>query len=131
RVAEALGVADPARAEIRREAEEVLRGFLGSPLAAEIGRLRIRARELPVLLEWDGGALRGTADLVAEAGDGSLLVVDWKTDAVDAAGAGRRAADYAPAIEAYARAVRSAFPGTVVRASLVFLRPGVRVDLDA
>ncbi|MCI0587920.1 MAG: UvrD-helicase domain-containing protein [Planctomycetes bacterium] len=126
-VAASLG--EPERGEIAREAEEVLRGFLGSPLAAEVGRLRIRARELPVLLEGEGGSVRGTADLVAEEGDGSLLVLDWKTDAVDAAGAVKRSAAYGPACGAYAKAVGSAFPGRTVRVALVFLRPAVRVEL--
>ncbi|HET6201438.1 MAG TPA: UvrD-helicase domain-containing protein [Planctomycetota bacterium] len=123
------GLEDPERGEVVREAGDLLRGFLGSPLAAEVARLRVRARELPLLLEWEGRLLRGSADLVAEEEDGSLLVIDWKTDAVDAAGARERAAAYAPVCAAYARAVASALGARGVRAALLFLRPAVRVEV--
>src|SRR5262249_20238654 len=115
--------------EVARGAIETLRGFLGSPLAREVARWRILARELPLLVEGEEGFVHAIADLVAEEEDGTLLVVDWKTDAVGPADAPERARRYAAPTGAYARALRSALPGRAVRALLVFLRPRVALPL--
>ncbi|MBA3265066.1 MAG: PD-(D/E)XK nuclease family protein, partial [Nocardioidaceae bacterium] len=70
----------------------------------------------------DGTVVEGIADLIYREDDGSLVVVDYKTDAVPAAALSARAAFYAPQIEAYTSALRDASQ-SAVRAQLLFLHP--------
>jgi ATP-dependent exoDNAse (exonuclease V) beta subunit len=53
--------------------------FLGSPLRAEIGDAPVSA-EVPFVISVGGTLIRGSIDLLVERSDGSLLVVDYKTD---------------------------------------------------
>ncbi len=73
------------------------------------------ARELPLLIPPEGdegplGFVTGAVDLVAvDPGDGGLVVVDYKTDAVaPGAGVEERVARYRPQVAAYARALAQA-----------------------
>src|SRR6185295_8067512 len=103
-----------------------------------LGRLRdlkqhILSRELPVLLpprreeRSPVGVVTGTIDLLyRDPGDGRLVVVDYKTDDVEAAGEIRDcAAVYAPQGAAYLRAVQEALElAEAPRFELWFLRAG-------
>ncbi|MEV1129287.1 UvrD-helicase domain-containing protein [Agromyces sp. NPDC049794] len=75
-------------------------------------------------LESDGLVLEGFIDLLFRDVDGSLVIVDYKTDAVsDAAALAERAAHYAPQLQAYVRALEAATDERA-RAMLVFLDGG-------
>ena len=63
-----------------------------------------------------------TVDLLFRDADSSLVIVDYKTDAVtDAASLAERATHYKPQLDAYVRALEAA-TGERARAELVFLR---------
>jgi len=75
-----LGPLPPAHAE---RAESLVRDVLASPLAERI-RTALRVEtEHPFAVVVDGVLLAGAIDLLAWLPDGTLLVVDWKTHALD------------------------------------------------
>jgi ATP-dependent helicase/nuclease subunit A len=103
--------------------------FRQSPL----GRLVVRAsrveREFDFLMAVEGLVVRGQIDLWFEEG-GELAIVDYKTDAVTAAEARRRAQDYALQLRLYAMAVERLAGRAPSRAWLYFLRPNTPVEVD-
>lgn len=127
-VASAEGV-DPAA--LGRETAALLGSFAGSPLSAELNRIDVVARELPILLRGDDGRVyRGTIDLLYRDAGGGLVVADYKTD---------READeqtlrtrYGRQLDAYAlgvaRALRLAHPP---RTELWLLQSGSILALSA
>ncbi|SDP11180.1 ATP-dependent exoDNAse (exonuclease V) beta subunit (contains helicase and exonuclease domains) [Klenkia soli] len=76
----------------------------------------------------DGTILEGIVDLVVRRDDGTLMVVDYKTDAVPSAAIDGRAVHYRPQLASYEAALTAA--GSLSEGPrLVFLRPdGVAVD---
>jgi len=94
RVAAALreqGLDDPRSVD---EARELVDAFLGSPLHEQIGDAAVSA-EVPFVLPVGGTMIRGSIDLLAERGDGAVLVIDYKTNRV----ADRNPADLAARYE--------------------------------
>ena len=82
-------------------------------------------RETYVAVPFEGITLEGYVDLVFRDDDG-LVVVDYKTDAVDAATRAERVAHYRIQAAAYALAVAEATGEPVVRGVLCFLDPDGR-----
>nr|WP_216077480.1 UvrD-helicase domain-containing protein [Isoptericola sediminis] len=78
----------------------------------------------------DGAVLEGYVDLIYAEDDGTLVVVDYKTDAVASGAYESRRIYYAPQLLAYARCVADA-TAAPVRAELLFLHPerAVRVPV--
>ncbi|HYH44503.1 MAG TPA: UvrD-helicase domain-containing protein [Thermoanaerobaculia bacterium] len=144
----ALGVSEADRGRALRRARIVLEQFAAGPLLPRLRALRERivARELPVLLPpaapgpTDTGEPEGPVGFVAGAVDllyrdpatGALVIADYKTDDVDAAGLPVLAAAYAPQGAAYVRAVRDALdlPASP-RFELWFLRAGEVMAVEA
>jgi ATP-dependent helicase/nuclease subunit A len=124
--------ADPAATLARalREVGEILAGFLASDLPARLGRTTILGREVPVLFGGEEETVwSGACDLIYRDADGSVVVADYKTDAVS--GDPREAADrYRPQMTVYREAVSRALPGATVRAEILFVRTGRTVRLD-
>jgi ATP-dependent helicase/nuclease subunit A len=71
--------------------------------------------------------VEGFVDLLYRDDDGTMVVVDYKTDAVRAGGIASRVQYYRPQIEAYLRAIRDA-TGAEARGVLVFLSPVAAVE---
>jgi ATP-dependent exoDNAse (exonuclease V) beta subunit len=100
-------------------------------------------RELPFYLRLDDALVEGVIDRLvlvrAGRGDGPVLaahILDYKTDAVGADDPGRlreRSEHYAPQLESYRVAVSRLYrvPVERVRATLLFLEPGVAVPVGA
>jgi CRISPR/Cas system-associated exonuclease Cas4 (RecB family) len=61
---------------------------------------------------------------------GELVIVDYKTDAVNLAEAHRRARDYGLQLRLYAMAVEQLAGRAADRAFLYFARPNVTVEID-
>jgi len=138
-VAAQVGVSSDALAG---DARQVMERFLRSDLAVRLDGMEVLARELPLLLQsregpvWrgmqsrEGPVWRGSIDLLAREADGSLLVVDHKTDRDPVDEALRRR--YGPQMAVYAEAIRRAFSLTKPpRAELWLLRAGRAVVVDA
>ncbi len=73
--------------------------------------------------------LQGVVDCWFEEGDGTVTVVDFKTDRVAEHNAARRARDYLPQLDAYARALAQAAGVQVKRRCLWFFSVGRAVEL--
>ncbi len=115
---------DPGAGLLER-ASELVQGFLDSALAAELGGAGVNP-EAPFVLAIDGTLVRGSIDLLVERPDGSVLVLDYKTDRLE----GRDPADAAEAYrvqrDLYALAARAR--GAPVETAYVFLeRPDAPV----
>ena len=127
------------REEVRSEVLPMLRRFLASGAFAELRRAKVLARELACIFPWEMGpdapqggyraANGGTIDLVCEL-DGRLLVVDYKTDRVDASQAEGKAEEYRAQGEMYARAVSLATGRHVDAFRALFVRPCVAWDVE-
>ncbi|CAM3450138.1 UvrD-helicase domain-containing protein [Nocardioides dubius] len=108
--------------------EDVVRALVRSALAADVVRTAAAHqhwREMYVGTELpDGTLLEGIIDLVYRDTDGTLVVVDYKTDSVTSDGLAERVAYYAPQLAAYRQCLEAATSADV-RTELLFLRPGV------
>ena len=116
--AAALTAAPGERDAVLEHARSLWRRFRAGPLAPRLAALapHVVARELPVWVEPAGdgeadpvGFVAGAIDLLyRDPATGELVVADYKTDAVDAAGLDAYAARYAPQGRHYVRAVARA-----------------------
>ncbi len=121
-------LADTARAQAAaegiahraREVEARVRAALGSAVAAEAAKAQ-HWRELYVGAPVDDLTVEGYIDLLYETDDG-LVLVDWKTDALDPRTEQTEAlARYGKQVQAYADVLEVALGRKVLRAELVFL----------
>jgi ATP-dependent helicase/nuclease subunit A len=104
------------------------RSALGSPtVRAAAERIHWQETYVATTLP-DGRVLEGFVDLVFADDDGSLVVVDYKTDAVPAEAIEARTAVYRPQMAAYVLALEDATGRAVSRAVLVFCHPEGSVD---
>ncbi len=104
--------------------------FLGSRLREEIGQARVSA-EVPFVISVAGTLVRGSIDLLVEREDGSVLVVDYKTDRLREREPAAIVSRYSVQRDLYALA--AAARGTPVETAYVFLeRPDspVREEFD-
>ncbi len=119
----------------------VLERLLQSDLAAQLRSACEVFREYPftVLLpaavleptacEGDTVLLQGVVDCFFAEKDGSLTVVDFKTDRVSGAEVARRAEEYRVQLETYSAALERVLERPVGRRILYFLHPGETVEL--
>ena len=118
-----------------------LEKFLALPLADRLRAAGEVWREYPftVLLpavtleaaagEDDTVLLQGVVDCFFAEADGTLTVVDFKTDRVFGAEVAVRAEEYRPQLETYSAALERVLERKVGRCVLYFLRPGETVEL--
>jgi ATP-dependent helicase/nuclease subunit A len=105
---------------------ELSLAFLGSGLREEIGDARVSA-EVPFVISVAGTLIRGSIDLLVERPDGSVLVVDYKTDRLNGRDPAEIVSRYSVQRDLYALA--AAARGTPVETAYVFLEqpdPAVR-----
>jgi len=119
---------------------EALRRFLRSPLAGELRRAKKILREYRFTLlmpasDYDPTAaaddrimLQGIVDCCFDAGDGTLTVLDFKTDRVAGEALRARAEEYRPQLEAYSSALTRVLEMPVNRRVLYFLHTGETVE---
>jgi ATP-dependent exoDNAse (exonuclease V) beta subunit len=74
----------------------------------------------------DGVVLEGYVDLIYREDDGTLVIVDYKTDAVPSGAIASRVTYYKPQMDAYRRALVAA-TGANVTTTLLFLHPSAAV----
>jgi ATP-dependent exoDNAse (exonuclease V) beta subunit len=112
--------------------EEALRladDFRNSALGRRSAKATRVEREFDFLMAVEGLVIRGQVDLWFEEG-GELVIVDYKTDAVNLAEAHRRAQDYGLQLRLYGMAVEQLAGRAPDRAFLCFLRPNTVVEID-
>jgi ATP-dependent helicase/nuclease subunit A len=115
-----------ATGEAADEAAAIVRAFEGSGLAARLAAADVLGHEVPVLFDEDGARWSGTIDLLYRAGDGAIVVADFKTDSSDDGAIER----HGHQLRVYARAISRAMPGSRVRAELWMLRSGRVISLE-
>ena len=103
--------------------------FRDSALGQRAAKATRPEREFDFLMAVEGLVIRGQVDLWFEEG-GELVIVDYKTDAVNVTEAHRRAQDYGLQLRLYAMAVEQLTGRAADRAFLCFLRPKVVVEVD-
>ncbi|MCF6508326.1 DNA helicase UvrD [Blastococcus sp. MG754426] len=106
---------------------DVVTALVRSALESEIvqrAAAREHWREMYVgTVQDDGTVLEGYVDLVYREDDGSLVVIDYKTDAIPAEAVAARAQYYAPQLRSYATVLSAATGNTAVDLRLAFLNP--------
>jgi ATP-dependent exoDNAse (exonuclease V) beta subunit len=106
--------------------EDLIRSLVQSALDSEVVKRAAASqhwRETYVgTVRADGTVLEGYVDLIYREDDGSLTVVDYKTDAVPAGAVASRVAYYTPQLDAY-RECLTASTGEAVSTTLLFLHP--------
>lgn len=125
-------LAAQAHAEAVTEHADVVEALVRSALASDLVRWAAEQEhwaETFVATVEDGRVLEGFVDLTVRAADGTVTIVDYKTDAVPVGALGARTQYYAPQLRAYARALRDA-GADVRRAVLLFLHPEGAVERD-
>ncbi|MFN8188052.1 MAG: 3'-5' exonuclease [Gaiellales bacterium] len=118
-------------AGIPEAAGEVLKlaqACVGSPVVARALASGRHWREVPYTVPIENGYGTGRIDLVFEQ-DGGLVVVDWKTDAVEPEGVEAAAEEHRPQAEAYAEALTAATGREVKEIVLGFPRAGREVRI--
>jgi hypothetical protein len=99
-------------------AEELAEAWLSSPLRQELDGAR-PSPEVPFVLAIGETLVRGSIDLLAERRDGSVCVVDYKTDRLEGRDPAQVASRYEVQRDLYALA--AATRGTPVETAYVFL----------
>ncbi len=84
---------------------------------------------LPETASQDEILLQGAVDCFFETADGTLTVVDFKTDRIRPGGEAERAAHYTVQLSAYSRVLERIFEKRVTRRILYFFATGGSVEL--
>jgi len=143
RVLELVDLANPADEEISRLAElacaeseipalvQDVAGRVATALCAAVvhqaGQSGRAWREVYLIVRDGDRYVEGYIDLLAEPSDGKLVVVDYKTDAVDSADdVAAKEAYYAPQLAQYQSAMKAVVGSNDVTAQLVFAAPAPR-----
>ncbi|HEX5646497.1 MAG TPA: PD-(D/E)XK nuclease family protein, partial [Nitrospira sp.] len=114
---------------VRDDLSSIVGSFLSSEWYRRMRNATILGREIPFVIPWrEGQVMEGVIDLMYRL-DGTLWIVDYKTDQIEAGEAPARAQHYAPQAEAYRAAAGQCLRGEAASFEFVFVRPGVRVEL--
>ncbi len=128
--AEAQAAAESLNRTQSREVSQLVNVALTSEIMADVRRARRHWRELYAAVEVDGVLLDGYIDLLFETAAGELVVVDYKTDALEAGEAVDAAVQrYRLQVAAYALALEHALQRPVSRCVLLFLHPNEARDV--
>jgi ATP-dependent helicase/nuclease subunit A len=115
-------------ADIESELREIFARFLPSSLYAELAGARMIAREIPLIMPWNGAIMEGVIDVLYEK-NGLLYLADYKTDTIAASEMVQRAERYRLQAEIYSRAVTQALRREAAAFKIIFLRLGDAVEL--
>lgn len=123
-------VADTGFTQVEEQAAAVVLPFVKSELFTSIRQSRCLACELPFsFLAQDGQVVSGIMDAVLRRPDGTIWVVDYKTDLIPPQGPEVLLEKYRPQLAVYQEAARQLFATGEVRCSAVFLRAFAACDL--
>lgn len=112
-----------------QDALAVLEPFCQSALFKEILSAQTLACEMPFTLAAEDGVKSGIMDAVLRRADGTVWVVDFKTDRAQSGEENKLLEKYRPQLEVYKRAAEKIFAGERVICSAVFLRLVAARDL--
>ena len=116
-------VSSAGSSEREKEVAEIMVPFASSALFNQLRACKLLAAEMPFAYAAENGLIEnGVMDAVLECSDGTIWVVDYKTDKLPAGGTQALLEKYRPQLAVYQQAARQIFPGKTVRCSAVFLR---------
>ena len=111
-------------------AKEILVPFCNSEVFAELSACKFLAGEMPFsFVNEKAGISSGVMDGVLERTDGSIWVVDYKTDKIPPAGTQSLVEKYRPQLAVYKSAAQKLFPNKEVVCSAVFVRACESVEV--
>ncbi len=112
------------------DAAEIIGPFASSAIFTALRACKLIAAEMPFSCVAGNGLVEnGVIDAVLERADGSIWVVDYKTDKIPAQGTSKLVEKYRPQLAVYQAAVRQLFPDKTVQCSAVFLRAGESAEV--
>ena len=107
----------------------LVRNFVQSDLWRTLQAQKVLACEMPFTLAQDGGTVSGVMDAVLQESNGTIWVIDYKTDIIPAQGTRELLEKYRPQLEIYRQAAKQLFPKQEVRVSAIFVRAFAAEDL--
>ncbi len=104
--------------------------FVQSDSFSQLKQMDCLARELPFSFVTSGRDVQsGVMDAVLRQADGTIWIVDYKTDQIPPGGTGELLEKYRPQLEIYAQAAKKLFHTQRVRCSAIFIRTFAICDL--
>lgn len=117
--------------EASAQAAEILTPFCASDMFEQLTACKFLAGEMPFsFVNEQGHITSGIMDAVLERADGSVWVIDYKTDKISAAGTQQLVEKYRPQLTVYLQAARKIFPDKRVKCSAVFVRACESVEVS-
>ena len=115
--------------DVTEDLTVLFENFLSSEPYKRLQRATVLGREVPFVMPLgEGQMMEGVIDLIYRFED-RIWIADYKTDEVVAEDVQIRADRYRPQTEMYLRAVERALGLSSLSFQLIFLRPGVAVDI--
>lgn len=115
--------------DVTEELTVLFEGFFSSAPYTRLQGATLLGREVPFVMPLgEGQMMEGVIDLIYRL-DGRIWIADYKTDDVAAEEVPTRVDRYRPQVEGYSRAVASSLGLSAVSFQLIFLRPGVAIDV--
>lgn len=109
--------------EATAQAVEILTPFCTSDMFEQLTSCKFLAGEMPFsFVNTAGRITSGVMDAVLERADGSIWVIDYKTDKIPAGGTQQLVEKYRPQLTIYLQAAKKIFPDKAVKCSAVFVR---------
>ena len=116
-------------AAVREDLLLLFEHFLSSEPYRRLQRATVLGREVPFVMPLgEGQTIEGVIDLIYRLDD-RIWIADYKTDDVVAEDVPSRVDRYRTQAESYARAVATALGVSSVLSQLIFLRPGIAIDV--
>jgi len=121
---------ETALAEREAPAAQIILPFSQTALFDQLKTCELLAAEMPFSFLSEKGAVEtGIMDALFKAADGSIWVVDYKTDQIPAQGPQALLEKYRPQLAVYQQAAQRLFPELRVQTLLVLLRTGAAIPL--
>ena len=104
------------------QAAQLLALYQTSALFAQLRSMQTLGVEMPFTHRTPNGLVNGIIDLLLQDENGSLWVVDYKTDMISLGEEEQQAKKYSVQINAYKQALQHLYPQKEIKAAIVFLR---------
>lgn len=111
------------------EAQEMVRAFWASAAYAHWRKLETLGVEMPFSLATEEGVVSGVMDLLLRDTDGTVWVLDYKTDRVPAGAEEAAGQKYAAQLAVYRRAAQALYPQARIRTAIIWVRSAALTEL--
>ena len=108
---------------------QILENFYKSGAYQTLAAMKVLGAEMPFALSYEKGLVNGVIDLLAQDKDGTVWVLDYKTDQVKAGEEEESAQKYTAQLKVYTQAAQQIYPSGKVKSAIVFVRNGLLIEL--